>query len=346
MHEFKVLILDDSLVMRENLQCELERDRNLKIVAKCADAFEARDEIIKTQPDILVVDILMEKMDGLTFVKKLLPQYPIPVVMISTDHSKAAEVRGLPDVRFVPKPGNGTEQPAIFFSTVLANIKSLLFNEGLPNSLESLLSKVILIGASTGGAEALYTLLGDLPAVMPPIIVAQHMPARFTTTFANRLNSVSRLSVKEASDRDLLVPSQVLIAPGGQHTTVHAHEGRLFVSCREKDEKDTLACPNIDMLFQSMADLISRTKLGKAKKTLSKLGENGNTVGVILTGMGRDGAEGLLALSQNGAVTIGQDRQSSVVYGMPKSAFEMNAVNYQLPLNQIGRKLIELSKRF
>ena len=326
MKRTEVLVLDDSLFIREILHKELERDVSIKVVAKAADAYEARDRIIEFKPDILICDIIMERMSGTEFVKKLLPQYYLPVIMISSDPALRGEAEKIDTVSFIQKPNesNGPEMD-IFFRELIVKIKEIAAREVTPFATAKIHNKIIAIGASTGGAEALEALLQQLPPVMPPIVISQHMPARFTRSFSQRLNSVCKLSVKEAESGDVLIPGQVYIAPGGQHMSVRRFGGRLVINC-EPNTLDMRTCPCIDVLFDSVVPAAGA-----------------NSIGVILTGMGRDGAAGLLQMREAGSRTIGQDEKTSIVYGMPKAAFETGAVEMQLPLGRIAPRLVELS---
>ena len=328
MKQVSVLILEDSFFFRELLKRELEQDSNIKVVAMAADAYSARDKIIEHRPDVLIADIIIEKMNGIEFVKKLLPQYFIPIIMISSDHSYKDEVKKLNVYSFVGKPkGNDAFLMEMFVNTLIMQIKNITNNDSPIFNLVDINPKVIAIGASTGGAEAIEVILKDLPSVMPPIVVAQHMPPKFTKTFSQRLNAGCKLSVKEAADGDHLIPGQAYIAPGGYHTSVVKRDKKYFIKV-EENIQGVNVCPSVDILFDSIAANISE-----------------NAIGVILTGMGKDGAAGLLKIKDKKGKTIGQDEESSVIYGMPKVAFDMGAVGIQLPLNQIAKKIIELAAK-
>jgi two-component system chemotaxis response regulator CheB len=251
MKEIKVLILDDSMVMREMLHMELERDINVKVVAKCSNPFDARDNIIRHKPDILITDINMDKMDGISFIEKLLPQYYLPIIVISGDMSREMEARRAGAAGFLQKPVHSSaEQLEGFFSNLHILIKSVFCKNDMPLSvMRSLSAKPIAIGASTGGAEAIEALLGALPPVMPPIVLAQHMPPKFTNTFAVRLNAIAQLSVKEAEYGDILIPGQAYIAPGGFHTLIKKRENRFVIAVCE-NTAGIKTCPNIDLLFE------------------------------------------------------------------------------------------------
>lgn len=323
----KVIVVDDSLLVREILQQELERDVSIKVVAKVADAFEARKKIIECNPDVLIVDVIMDKMSGIEFVQKLLPQHFVPVIMISADPSKRAPSEKIDSVVFFDKPQEGRLRHAEdFFAQLITQIKLIANNEEGVCDCERIASKLIAIGASTGGAEAIEQILTALPPIMPPILISQHMPPKFTHTFAARLNTLCRLSVKEAQPGDVLIPGQVYVAPGGYHMSVKKREKKYIINCDENIDGSAI-CPNIDTLLTSVASAANK-----------------DAVGVLLTGMGKDGAAGLKKMRDAGSITIGQDRDSSVIYGMPKIAHELGAVQQQLPLSRIAKRLIELSR--
>ena len=323
-----LLVLDDSLLVRELLHTELERDISIKVVAKAANAYEARDKIIEHRPDILVVDVMMAKMDGIEFVKKLLPQYSVPVIMISSNPAYKEESETIKNVTFIAKPAeSGGYKMDLFVRRILAKTREFVHNEAEIFDIEKISRKVVAIGASTGGAEAIEFLLTKLPSVMPPLVIAQHMPPKFTKTFAERLNCVTKLSVKEARHGDILIPGMAYIAPGGYHTSIKRQDKKYVIHLKENTSGDKL-CPCIDELFFS----VETAAFGK------------NSVGVLLTGMGKDGSGGLLTMKKSGTKTIGQDKETSVIYGMPKMAYDIGAVDFQLPLGDIPDKIVELSK--
>ena len=324
MKKTKVLIVDDSLLVREILKQELERDVNIEVVGRAADAYEARNKIIETAPDILLVDVLMEKMSGIEFVKKLLPQYFVPVIMISADPSQRAESEAIASVTFLDKPQEGLlRQSGDFFDEILLRIKAIANKEAMPKNIKEFSSRLVALGASTGGAEAIEHILKNLPAVMPPVVIAQHMPPRFTKSFAERLNGFCALSVKEAENGEILTPGQVYIAPGGYHMSVKKRDSKYAVYCQENEAGNNI-CPSIDKLLESTAEAAPKKALG-----------------VLLTGMGRDGAAGLKKMFDAGCKTIGQDAKSSVIYGMPKAAYEMGAVTMQCSLNKMAETIVE-----
>lgn len=328
MKKVKVLILDDSLFIREAMQQELERDTNIRVVGKAGNAYDARDMIVEYMPDVLIADVNLGRMSGMEFVRMLLPQYYLPVIMISSDPSQRAEALAIQAVDFISKPTNGDgKEVSAFYRNVGAAIKNIVNNDKMRFPIDSLSDICISIGASTGGAEALIQILKDMPAVLPPIVIAQHMPPNFTRSFAERVNQQSALSIKEAEDGDVLIPGQAYIAPGGVDTVVKKMKGRYCIGLMESFSAKK-ATPNIDTLFQSVARAYGA-----------------DSVGILLTGMGKDGAQGLLAMHDLGSRTIVQDKESSVVYGMPRAAFELGAADYQLPLKDIRTKCIDLVRK-
>ena len=324
MKQTRVIIVNDSVFVRETLQAYLERDINITVVAKTNDPYIACDMIAEHRPDVLITGMEINRMRGDVFVKKLLPQYFIPVIMISSAVSDSELVTDIQKASFLLCPDmQDTYEADVFCRDAAIRIKSIISGTSSLFDAEQIYSKIIVIGASTGGNNALEALLSKLPPVMPPIVIAQHMPPRFTKSFADRLNDQIPLSIKEASHGEMLVPGQVYIAPGGHHTTIKLKNGCYYINITENIE-GTKTCPNITRLFNSAASA------GK------------NATGVILTGMGNDGAEGLLEMRKAGARTIGQDKDTSVVYGMPKAAFDTGAVEIQLPLELIAAQIIKL----
>ncbi len=328
MKKTRILILDDSILTREALQYELRQDQSIEIVAKAANVLDARDKIIEYLPDILLADVHLGEMSGVEFVRQLLPQHNMPVIMMSTDASMEKQALEARACTFILKPSvhNGVSMED-FGRRVFMAIRTIVYDESPLFSEELLSSHVLVMGASTGGSVAVEELLAALPAVMPPIVVAQHMPPVFTATFAQRLCTSTRFTAKEAAQGEILRPGYVYIAPGGMHTTVAYHAGRLLIQLTENDA-GLHNCPNVDLLFSSVA---------------KAAGEK--AVGIILTGMGKDGAKGLKAMRDAGAYTIGQDEQSSVVFGMPKVAHEIGAVQKQLQLNKIPAHVLQVLRQ-
>jgi len=336
----KVLIVDDSLVFRESLSREISKDPDIEVVGTATDPYMARDLIIKLKPDVLTLDVEMPKMNGIDFLKKLMPQYPLPVIVVSSVSKNVLDALDAGAVEFVTKP-NVTRPGgmASFVNELIIKIKIAstakvgnrksdytpsrpVTNQGIDT-----MSKIIAIGASTGGTDAIHTVISSLPRDMPPIIIVQHMPPVFTKLYAERLNNTCELEVKEAEDGDALRPGRVLIAPGNFQMRLAKRGTGYIVKCTQ-EEKVSGHCPSVDVLFDSVAAVAGR-----------------QSVGVILTGMGRDGANGLLKMKKTGAYTIGQDEKSSVVYGMPMVAYNIGAVDKQLPLDRIADEIIRfLSK--
>jgi two-component system, chemotaxis family, protein-glutamate methylesterase/glutaminase len=336
MTKIKVLIVDDSAVMRQLLKEILSSDPSIEVVATAVDPIQAREKILRLQPDVLTLDVEMPRMDGLTFLEKLMRAHPMPVLMISslTERSCETTLRALElgAVDFVSKPkvdvADGTVQLAgeiVEKVKAAARAKVLRLHRptvGLQLSLatQALLKstqQVIALGASTGGTEALREVLEPLPPDSPGIVIVQHMPEKFTRSFADRLDSLCRVRVKEAEDGDRILPGHALLAPGNFHMEVFRNgaEYRVRVFASERVNRHR---PSVDVLFRSCA-----RQLGA------------NAVGVILTGMGADGARGLLEMRQAGARTIAQDEASCVIFGMPKEAIALGGAEEVRPLGQI-----------
>lgn len=337
----KVLIVDDSALVRKVLSDGLSAYDDIEVIGAASDPYVARDMIIAKRPDVMTLDVEMPRMDGIDFLRKLIPQHPLPVIMVSsmTDRGTQATLDALDAgaVDFVAKPTSNIGQSLQDCVNDLAQkIRTNRFAKVRPKSaptevkkarpapaiLAGSTDKVIALGASTGGTEALREVLLTMPPNSPGIVIVQHMPPKFTQMYADRLNAESRLEIREAKDGDRIIPGRVLIAPGGLHMRVRRSGGQYKVECKA-GEKVSGHCPSVDVLFESVA-----THVGV------------NAVGAILTGMGGDGAEGLLKMRMAGAPTFGQDEKSSVIYGMPKVAFEKGAVERQLPLPEIGPALI------
>jgi len=333
----RVIIVDDSLVFREMLARGLSTDSNIEVIAVAAGPFEARDKIIEYEPDVMICDVQMPKMNGIEFIRKLLPQYPIPVIVVSTISEAVFDAMAAGAVDFVSKPSFGSGNRAENFINELkikikvASVARLAHaSRDLPGIFEGRLAantdRIIAIGASTGGTEGICRVLKTLPYDMPGIVIVQHIPPVFSRMFAERLDNQTMLKVKEAKSGDYLEQGMVLIAPGDQHMKVKKVSNRYKVECYN-GEKVNGHCPSVDILFESVA-----REAGA------------NAVGIILTGMGYDGAKGLLQMRRKGARTIGQDRESSVVYGMPKVAYDLGAVEKQVPLDGISRLLFTMLK--
>ncbi|MDA8163595.1 MAG: chemotaxis response regulator protein-glutamate methylesterase [Desulfobacteraceae bacterium] len=345
----RVLIVDDSAVVRQTLTDLLNSDPEIKVTGAARDPFVAAQHIAKEVPDVIVLDVEMPRMDGITFLQKIMSQHPIPVVICSTLTEQGAETTlkaleyGAVDI--VQKPRLGIKQ---FLEESKIRIgdavkaaarvklrrlplrahpveKKLTADAVLPpptdHAMVQTTEKVVVVGASTGGTEALRVFLEALPADVSGIVVVQHMPAGFTRAFANRLDGLCRIRVKEAENGDTVLRGQALIAPGNFHTLLKRSGARYYVEVKE----GPLVCrhrPSVDVLFRSTARYAGK-----------------NAVGVIMTGMGDDGARGMLEMKQAGAYTIAQDEKSCVVFGMPKEAIKLGGVDRVLPLERIASEI-------
>ncbi len=338
MRSIRVLIVDDSIVFRELLVQNLSRDPAITVVATAKDPYEARDAILRHKPDVMTLDVELPRMSGIEFLRKLMPQYPLPVVVISALNDKVFDALNAGAVDFVAKPviTNRMQLEEFIRNELLVKIKiastakiSNIKNKALLEEHEglSVMKKnlVVAIGASTGGTEAIFDVVKGFGPDIPGVVIVQHMPPGFTGMYAKRLNDQCRVRVKEAQTGDRVRPGHVLVAPGGdQHMRVVNVNGSYQVECRTGPRVNG-HCPSVDVLFESMA------------KTVKK-----NAVGIILTGMGGDGAKGLLAMRNAGARTIGQDESTCIVYGMPKVAYDIGAVEYQVKLPDIAARTYAL----
>jgi two-component system chemotaxis response regulator CheB len=339
---YKVLIVDDSALMRQLLTKILGSDPDLVVVGTAGDPFVAREKIIALKPDVLTLDIEMPRMDGLTFLEKLMRGHPMPVFMISSLTSKGADTTlralSLGAIDYIAKPKldvtNGTiEQADEIIARVKAAARAKVRGPSVTAMLPAALTgktyqfsathKVVAIGASTGGTEALKELLSPLPADFPGIVIVQHMPEAFTHQFAERLNTLCKIRVQEARDGDRILPGHALLAPGGHHMTV-IRRGMEYAVHVYRGERVNRHIPSVDVLFSSCARNLGR-----------------NAVGVILTGMGADGARGMLEMKQSEAFNIAQDESTCVVFGMPREAILIGAVDQVLPLGKIPGLLLQ-----
>lgn len=339
MRKVKVLVVDDSSTMRGLIASALARDPDIEVVGQAEDPLEARQAIKALNPDVVTLDVEMPNMSGLEFLEKIMRLRPMPVIMVSTLTNRGAEetIRALEigaiDCIEKPRPGNEHNFEELPFKVKIAasaRVRPLNRFEDKASSLElkhavsSYVSdgRLVAIGASTGGVEALIELLSAFPENCPPTVITQHMPQSFTKTFAQRLDRLCLAKVQEASDGAKLVAGHIYLAPGGdRHLEVAPG---LELRCRLKPgDRVSGHCPSVDTLFESVA------RHCKAK-----------SVGVILTGMGRDGANGLLAMRKSGAKTFGQSESTCIVYGMPKAAFDAGAVEKQLPLDKLAAAII------
>ncbi len=336
MKPIRVLVVDDSATMRGLIRAALSRDPEVEVVGEAADAETARAAIKGLDPAVITLDVEMPRMNGLEFLDKIMRLRPTPVIMVSslTSRGAAATIEALEIGAFdcVAKPS--PEDPESF-AGLTAKVKAAALARPRARAEPRIVSgaglgrpyrpdgRIVAIGASTGGVEALVEVLSGFPADCPPTLVTQHMPATFTASFAKRLDRLCKPDVREAEDGAPLAPGRVYLAPGGAaHLVVR---GSMPLRCRLKvGEPVNGHRPSVDALLGSVAAAAGR-----------------HAVGVILTGMGRDGAEGLLAMRRAGAVTFGQDEASCVIYGMPKAAFEIGATQKQVPLSRIAAEILE-----
>ena len=332
----RVLVVDDSPTMRGLITAALRRDPEIEVIGSANDPLEAREAIKRLDPDVITLDVEMPNMNGLEFLEKIMRLRPMPVVMVSTLTQRGAEVTvaalELGAVDCVGKPGAGMTAVQAF-GDLAEKVKAAARSRvrpreearpvDRPDSYRPREDMVLAIGASTGGVEALITILSGFPETCPPTLVTQHMPGTFTRSFAERLDKLSGATVAEAEDGAAIRPGHVYLAPGGvahlEMTASATPRCRLVASEPVNGHR-----PSVDVLFDSVA------RAGRP------------AVGVILTGMGKDGAQGLLRMREAGARTLGQDEATSVVYGMPRAAFEVGAVERQLPLSRMGGAILDL----
>ena len=341
--DIRILVVDDNAVFRLLLKRGLNAIKGITVVGTAVDPYDAREKIIQLKPDVLTLDIVMPRMNGLVFLRKLMESYPMPVIVVSAWSPKDSPlmIKALSDGAFgvIHKPDRDNSPKAIF-----QEIAELARNAPTPETLNrmsnlsqgkpvrpvsgnnlSCCRKLVAIGASTGGVQTLQHIFTRLPANSPGIVVVQHMPASFTRSFADRLNSLCSMEVKEAEHLDMVKQGRILIAPGGKHMTV-AKKGTCYQVLLNDGPKVHHQRPSADVLFHSVAECAGT-----------------NAVGIILTGMGKDGAEGLLAMQQAGARTVAQDEKSCVVYGMPMEAVRRGAVDETVLLDEMSSKLLELA---
>lgn len=339
----KVLIIDDSAMIRKVFEQELSKDPDIEVVGTAPDPFVGRDKIVYLKPDVITLDIEMPRMDGLTFLEKLMKHYPIPVVVVSSLAKKGGDVAlkamELGAVEVLSKPGSAYsvgDMSEQLIEKVKAASKVKVFKRtdipysSVQDSASSLASiavkttnKIIAIGASTGGTDALREVISRLPANSPPVVVVQHMPQNFTKAFAERLNQICQVQVKEAVDGEYLATGKVLIAPGNQHMEIRRSGINYYVTLFDGPMVFHQR-PAVEILFNSVAKYAGQ-----------------NAVGAILTGMGKDGAQGLLNMRQSGASTIAQDERTCIVFGMPKEAIDLGAAQVVKPLPQIAQTILD-----
>jgi two-component system chemotaxis response regulator CheB len=347
--KIKVLIVDDSALVRQTLEAVLSADPAIEVMGTATDPYSAAKKLCIDIPDVITLDIEMPRMDGLTFLQKLMSQYPIPVVICSSLSKKGSETAfkaleyGAVDI--IQKPCLGTKKFLEEARIAICDaVKAAALARGkkrpkihvvepkltadavlpMPNSRAMIQTteKVVVVGASTGGTEALRILLEALPADVPGIVIVQHMPEHFTAAFAKRLDAICRISVKEAENNDTVLRGRALIAPGNRHLLLKRSGAQYYVEIKD----GPLVCrhrPSVDVLFRSAARYAGK-----------------NALGIIMTGMGDDGANGMLEMKQAGAATIAQDEATCVVFGMPNEAIKRQAVDRILPLEAIARAIV------
>ncbi len=350
----KVLIVDDSAVVRQVLTGLLDGVSGIKVIGAAPDPIFAMKKMESEWPDVIVLDIEMPRMDGVTFLKKLMSEHPTPVVICSTLTEKGAEVTmqamsaGAVDIITKPKvnlrnflqeskatiidviKAAAQSRPRIIKSATpspIATNPNSLFGASTPKPMVQTTDRVIVIGTSTGGTQALEYLFTQLPRTAPPIVVVQHMPEHFTAAFAKRLDGICQVTVKEAANKDRALPGVVLIAPGGKHMLLQRSGAQYQVEVKDGPLVSRHR-PSVDVLFRSSAQ-----------------SAGANAVGIILTGMGDDGAHGMKEMHDAGALTIAQDEASCVVYGMPKEAVKLGAVDGILPLSAIPQLIMQAPTR-
>ncbi len=359
MKKIQVLIVDDSAVVRQVLSEIISSDPDLEVMDTASDPFHAANKIQKQIPDVITLDVEMPRMDGLTFLNKIMSQHPIPVVMCSslTDENSETALKALEygAVEIITKPKVGIkkfldEARITICDTIKAaaqvNIKKserkrvdhlkkpriiqkklkadvILAKGNTSSAMLRTTEKVIIVGASTGGTEALKVFLESFPHNSPGIVIVQHMPEKFTKNFADRLNQTCKITVKEAKNRDSVIPGQALIAPGNQHMLIKRSGARYYVETKNGPLVSRHR-PSVDVLFRSASRYAGK-----------------NCIGVIMTGMGDDGAQGMLEMKTNGAYNIAQDEESCIVFGMPDKAIKAGAVDIVLPLDNIAKEVIK-----
>lgn len=342
MNRIKVLIVDDSAIVRKIFSEELSKYPDIEVIGAAPDPYVARDKIVSLKPDVITLDIEMPRMDGLTFLKKLMKYYPVPTIIVSSLTPKGGkltlEAMDVGAVDVIGKPGAaysvGDMSVQLVEKIRAASRVTLTKREISPDgnaadnepikALTQTTNKIIAIGASTGGTEALKKVLVKMPPNSPGIIIVQHMPANFTKAFASRLNDLCQISVKEAEDNDSVLPGTALVAPGNFHMILRRSGARYYVEIKTGPMVHHQR-PAVDVLFKSTAQYAGA-----------------NAIGVILTGMGADGAAGLLEMKKKGASTIAQDEKSCIVFGMPKEAIKLGAADKIVSLEMIPSEIIKM----
>ncbi|MGE5559418.1 MAG: protein-glutamate methylesterase/protein-glutamine glutaminase [Bacillota bacterium] len=340
MHKkIKVLIVDDSPAICKILSKELAKDSAIKVVGTAVNPFLARDQILHCAPDVMILDIEMPRMDGLTFLEKLMKHFPLPVIIVSSLAKEGCDIglkaleHGAVAIMSKPNAAYSTKEmieqlienikaaSLMKHSKIMSQIREKALYDARKNALKKThpdaARKIIAIGASTGGTEAIKNVLTKLPAEIPSIVIVQHMPPNFTEAFANRLNSLCPFEVKEAMHGELLTSSKALVAPGNKHMSVSRKGNEYYVEISDGPLVFHQR-PSVEVLFNSVAECAGA-----------------DAIGILLTGMGKDGAHGLLNMKIAGALTIAQDEDSCIVYGMPKEAAAIGAATKILTLDEI-----------
>lgn len=334
----KVLIVDDSAVVRKIFSSELSRDPGIKIVGTAPDPYIARDKILELRPDVITLDVEMPRMDGISFLRRLMKHHPVPTIVVSSLTPQGGRVAmealaaGAVDVMCKPGESYTVGDMAIDLiekikAAACVKVSKVVSSEPPQQgpkrlALTKTTTKVVAIGASTGGTQALQEVLTGMPSNAPAIVVVQHMPESFTRAFADRLNGLCAIEVREAKDGDSVGAGLALIAPGNQHIVLNRSGASYYVQVKQGPRVNRFR-PSVDVLFRSVARYAGT-----------------NAVGAILTGMGSDGAAGLLEMKNSGAYTIAQDEASCVVFGMPKEAIRMGGVTNTVPLNKITAEIL------
>ena len=343
-NDIRVLVVDDSAVVRKVFSEELSRERGIAVVGTAPDPYVARDKIVKLKPDVVTLDIEMPRMDGLTFLKKLMKHYPLPVIIVSSLTQKGSKLamealdNGALEVICKPTAAYSVGDMSVQLADKIRAVARVNVQKCTPmddslsssgqieasSALSATTNKLIAIGASTGGTEAIKAVLTRMPPNSPGIVIVQHMPAKFTTSFAERLDSLCAINVSEAQDGDSVVNGHALLAPGNYHMLLKRSGARYYVDVKNGPLVHHQR-PAADVLFRSVAKYAGT-----------------NAVGIILTGMGADGAAGMLEMKNAGAQTIAQDEESCVVFGMPKEAIKQGGVDRIVPLNNVTRTALDM----
>lgn len=334
----KVLVVDDSILFRTTLQLKLSADPNIKVVGCASNGKEALDLINKLNLDVITLDVEMPDISGLELLKKYLPTKPIPTIVVTSSPMNAFEAIEIGAVEFIRKPTSDNGSVLQFIESLKQTIKvaseakirtyrkqalSPTLNIG---TISPKKDTIVAIGASTGGTEAILEVVKNMPANSPPIIVVQHMPEKFTKMYAERLDRICKMKVVEATDNERVEQGKIIIGAGGYHLTLKKDVRGYYVRSQQ-GEKVSGHCPSVDVMFDSVADVAGK-----------------NSIGVILTGMGADGAKGITKLHGKGAYTIGQDKASCVVYGMPMEAFKLGGISKEYPLDFICSEVLHQVK--